>query len=175
MAASHIKKDGLDFKRVRPDLKGTNSTAEEKTEETVCRLKTPWKEASSSEGGGKKPTSLLRKTAGSRKLSAPSCFHSATSHIMKSQCWFRLSLFSARGGGARTRGRGPREGEGPVPIQANSTWRLGAPPQSHKQGCKRVTGQKQPLTGLHFTGGQRAYLASLSKSPAPRRKINQQG
>lgn len=36
-----LKKEGLDFKRDRPDLKGINSTAKEKTEETVCRLKTP--------------------------------------------------------------------------------------------------------------------------------------
>lgn len=105
MAASNIKKEGLDFERDRPDLKGTNSTAEEKTEETVCRLKTPWKEASSSEGGGKTHIFAEKNSWKQEAVCSLLLSFRHVPHHEKPRLISARPLFS-------TRGRGPREGEG---------------------------------------------------------------
>lgn len=79
----------------------------------------------------------------------------------------KTDFSSARGGGA-------------VRIQASSSGRLWLHCKSHthtRVKDRRGNWLKAALdrSSSSWHGGRQAYLASLSKSPAPHRKINQQG
>lgn len=112
VVASYIERNRLDFKRDRSDLKGTNSTAEEKKNwGNSLQIKNPLKGSIIFRGREKKLTSLLRETAGNRKLSAPLLLWLChIPHHEKPRLIVVQPLFSVRG-----RGR-PQ-------IQANSSGR----------------------------------------------------